>query len=120
MTTALAQYAKLEAIARYHDGSGDAPSEVVLSFGARTLILLGLDDQVVGHWPLASVRAKGRRGETPVRLVPDLVSAEWLELDDAEMVEALGTVCPDLYQSGPAFHLLRMQPVESGRQDLIL
>jgi len=96
LTTALEKYAKLEAVALYDDGSGAEPREVVLSFGARTLVMLSLDDQAVGHWPLASLRALGDPDAMPMELGPDLTGHARIVLDDAEMISAIRAVCPDL------------------------
>lgn len=95
--TALAQYAKLEAEARYFDGLSSHPREVVISFGERSLVIIGYDDVVIGHWPLASLRALGLRGDPTVQIVPQDDSDERLVLSDAEMIRAIGMVCPDLY-----------------------
>ena len=59
MTTALAGYEKLEAVARYFDGRSAQPVEVVLSFGGRSLVIVGLDDRAIAHWPLATLRSLG-------------------------------------------------------------
>ena len=98
MTTALDKYAKLEAEARYFDGHDARPRDVMLSFGARTLIINGFDDHAVGHWPLASLRALGASGDRTIQLVPDLVSDERIVLSDAEMVAAIKAVCPHLFE----------------------
>lgn len=95
--TALAKYAKLEAIARYFDGQSAAPREVVLSFGERSLTIMGMDEVVIAHWPLASLRAVGQRSASSVQLVPQHDSDERLVLSDRPMLEAIGEVCPDLY-----------------------
>jgi Zn-dependent protease with chaperone function len=95
--TALAKYAKLEAIARYFDGQSAAPREVVLSFGERALVIIGVDDVVIAHWPLASLRAVGPRGASSVQLVPQRDSDERLVLSDRIMLDAIGEVCPDLH-----------------------
>jgi Zn-dependent protease with chaperone function len=95
--TALAKYAKLEAIARYFDGQSAAPREVVLSFGERALVIIGVDDVVIAHWPLASLRAVGQRGASSVQLVPQRDSDERLVLSDRIMLDAIGEVCPDLH-----------------------
>lgn len=96
--TALAKYAKLEATARYFDGESAAPREVVLSFGERTLVIMAMDGTAIAHWPLASLRALGQRSATGVQLVPQIDSDERLVLSDAEMLAAIGEVCPDLYR----------------------
>ncbi|MEM9139112.1 MAG: M48 family metallopeptidase [Pseudomonadota bacterium] len=96
--TALDDYAKLEAEARYFDGQSAAPIEVILSFGERSLVIMGLDDRALAHWPLASLRALGDAGEKTVQLVPDPASDERVVLDDAEMIRAIKAVCRDLYE----------------------
>jgi Zn-dependent protease with chaperone function len=96
--TALAKYAKLEAIARYFDGESAVPREVVLSFGERSLVIMGMDEVVIAHWPLASLRAIGPRKSSSVQIVPELDSDERLVLSDRLMLDAIGEVCPDLYR----------------------
>jgi len=95
--TALAQYAKLEAEARYFDGESAQPLEVVLSFGKRSLIIMGYNDVPIAHWPLASLRAVGLRKDKAIQLVPHRDSNERLILSDPQMLTAIGKVCPDLY-----------------------
>ena len=100
--TALERYAKLEAVARYLDGVGSEAREVVLSFGERSLIIMGLDDRPIAHWPLASLRALGPPAEYPLELVPDPASHERVLLEDREMGAAIAEVCPDLHHLPPA------------------
>ncbi len=95
--TALERYAKLEAEARYFDGQSAEPRSVVVSFGERSLVIMGYDEVAVAHWPLASLRALGRKGETPAQLVPHGDSDERLVLTDADMLAAIAAVCPELY-----------------------
>lgn len=97
MSTALEKYAKLEALARYFDGQAAQPRDVVLGFGARTLIIIGFDDRAVSHWPLASLRALGSPGDETIQLVPDLNSDERLVLADPDMIAAVRAVCPHLF-----------------------
>lgn len=103
--TALDRYARLEAIGHYHDarisGERAAPREVVVSFGAHSLIIMGLDDQPIAHWPLASLRATGAPAASRLEVAPDQVGDERLVLEDREMREALNQVCPDLYRTPP-------------------
>ena len=95
--TALERYAKLEAVARYLDSVGSEAREVVLSFGERSLVIMGLDDRPIAHWPLASLRALGPPAEHPLELVPDPASQERVLLDDREMSAAIAEVCPGLH-----------------------
>lgn len=96
--TALAQYAKLEAIARYFDGESATPREVVVSFGERSLVIMGMDEVAIAHWPLASLRAIGPRRSSSVQIVPGHDSDERLVLTDRLMLDAIGEVCPELYR----------------------
>jgi Zn-dependent protease with chaperone function len=96
--TALAKYAKLEATARYFDGESAVPREVVVSFGERSLVIMALNDVALAHWPLASLRAVGARGDSSVQLVPSADSDERLVLSDPEMLAAIRQVCPGLYR----------------------
>jgi len=98
MSTALERYARLEAEGRYFDGRSAAPREVVVSFGRRSLVIMDLAGQPLAHWPLASLRALGRRGEMPVQIVPHGGSDERLLLLDPEMLAAIGEICPDLWR----------------------
>jgi beta-barrel assembly-enhancing protease len=95
--TALERYAKLEAVGRYLDGISPDAREVVVSFGARSLIIVGLDDRPIAHWPLASLRALGPPAKRPMELVPDRASDERLLLEDGEMSAAIAEVCPGLH-----------------------
>lgn len=92
--TALDKYAKLEAIARYRDGPTDRMREVVLSFGERTLMIVGLDDQPISHWPLVNVHRMSAPGDTMVLLAPFEGSTERIELGDPDMIEAIDTIVP--------------------------
>lgn len=96
--TALADYAKLESIARYFDGQSAQPVEVILSFGGRSLVIVGMDDRAIAHWPLATLRSLGDPSENVVQLVPDPASDERVVLEDREMIAAVSHVCPDLYR----------------------
>ncbi|MFQ5565285.1 MAG: M48 family metallopeptidase [Paracoccaceae bacterium] len=95
--TALAKYAKLEAEGRYFDGESALPRDVVLSFGERSLVIMGFNEEVLAHWPLASLRAVGLRRDSAVQLVPHRDSDERLVLSDRQMLAAIGEVCPGLY-----------------------
>ena len=95
--TALAKYAKLEAEARYFDGLSAQPRDVVICFGERSLVIMGFNDVVIAHWPLASLRAVGLRRDSAVQLMPQQGSDERLTLSDRRMLSAIGEVCPDLH-----------------------
>ncbi len=100
--TALERYAKLETVGRYLDGVSPEAREVVLSFGERSLIIMGLDGRPIAHWPLASLRALGPPAKRPMELVPDPASPDRLLLEDGEMSAAIAEVCPNLHPTPAA------------------
>ena len=95
--TALAQYITLEAEARYFNGESAQPRNVVISFRERSLVIMGFDEEVLAHWPLASLRALGLRGDSAMQLVPHPDSDERIVLSDRPMLKAIAKVCPGLY-----------------------
>ncbi len=89
--TALKQYERLEAIGLWRE-TGDAQRrEVVVSFGAATLVLSDKNDTPLAHWSLAAVRVLNKGG-MPVIYAPDTGQDETLEVDDPLMVEAIDKV----------------------------
>lgn len=93
--TALPQYDLLEAEGRYFDGEATTPREVIVKFGDASLMILDTHDMPVTHWPLATLRNVAR-GEGAMTLSPDRAGGERLVVDDATMIEALRSVCPEL------------------------
>ncbi|MEM7498103.1 MAG: M48 family metallopeptidase [Pseudomonadota bacterium] len=102
MKTALEEYARLEAPARYYDGRSPRVEPVVVGFGARTLVIYGKanadGDTALAHWPLASLKALGGRGSGEMTLSPSHDAEERVVLDDPLMMQAITKVCPDLYR----------------------
>ncbi len=94
--TALRKYARLEAPGRYFDGVAARPFQVMLSFGERTLVIMGYDGVAHVHWPLASLRAVSDRGDRALQIVPDLGSDERLVIEEPMMIRAIEAVCPEL------------------------
>ena len=94
--TALRKYARLEAPGRYFDGEAARPRQVMLSFGERSLVIMGFDGVAIVHWPLASLRAVSDRGDRSLQIVPDLASDERLVIEEPMMIRAIEAVCPGL------------------------
>lgn len=91
--TALEHYARLEAVARYGDSASAGTREVVVSFGERTLVVVGMDDLPIAHWPLATLDVQ-HQGDGSVEIAPFDGGTERLLLDDPEMIEAIDVVAP--------------------------
>ena len=97
-TTALEQYELLEAPGVYLDGETAQAHDVIVKFGAESLVFMALDETPLAHWPLATIRrlpeAPNHPGE--LRLIPNHGSLERLTLSDRDMIAAVEAVCPDL------------------------
>jgi hypothetical protein len=91
--TALEQYARLEAIARYRGETATSTREVVISFGERTLIIVGMDDIPIAHWPLASLDVE-HQDDGSLEIAAFEGGAERLFLSDPDMIEAIDVVAP--------------------------
>jgi hypothetical protein len=89
--TALPRYERLEAVGRWREAPGAPVREVVVSFGAASLVLSDAADVTLGHWALAGLRVLGRDGEgTRYAMTPD--GYETLAIADPEMVAAIDAV----------------------------
>lgn len=95
--TALSDYAKLEAEAIFHDAASGKVSEVVLSFGERSLIIMSLDDRPLAHWPLVTLHGRGAEPDGTTEIAPDRTAEDYITLTDNEMIAAIRAVCPNLY-----------------------
>ena len=90
--TALKKYQKLESPGLWRDAPQDQRRNVVVSFGAASLILSDpKTDLALSHWSLPALERRNP-GELPAIYAPGQDAAETLELDDADMIAALETV----------------------------
>ncbi len=96
--TALKEYERLEAIGLWRETEDAQRREVVVSFGAASLVLSDKNDMPLAHWSLAAVRVLSK-GELPVVYAPDTGDDETLEIDDPLMVEAIDKVRQSLHRS---------------------
>lgn len=90
--TALKKYLKLECPGLWRDAPQDQRRNVVVSFGAASLILSDpKTDLALSHWSLPAVERRNP-GDHPALYAPGPDAAETLELDDTDMIAALDTV----------------------------
>lgn len=90
--TALNKYQKLESPGLWRDTPQDQRRNVVVSFGAASLILSDpKTDLALSHWSLPALERRNP-GDLPAIYAPGHDAAESLELDDADMIAALETV----------------------------
>jgi len=89
--TALKKYERLEAIGLWRENVDAQLREVVVSFGAASLVLSDKNDMPLAHWSLAAVRVLNGT-EMPTVYAPDRSADETLEIDDTLMVDAISKV----------------------------
>lgn len=91
--TALAAYVRLECEGRFRPRPDAAPVSVLVKFGDASLMIMSFREEPITHWPLASLaRLAGPVGGR-LTLAPDAEAPERLEIDDTDMVAAIGAVC---------------------------
>ncbi len=98
--TALDRFELLEAPGLYLDGQTAQEREVIVKFGAESLVFMALDETPLAHWPLATLRRQPEAPNHPgeLRLIPDHGDLERLILTDRDMIAAIEEVCPDLHK----------------------
>lgn len=89
--TAIEKYARLEALGQWRESPDLPPREVVVSFENATLVLSDMDEKPLCHWAMAATSRLSLDGAKAV-YTPDTEGFEILEIDDAEMVEAIAQV----------------------------
>ena len=94
--TALAKYQRLECSGLWRPSAAAQKREVIVNLGEATLILADPKTAMaLAHWSLPSLE-RLNAGEVPALFTPgrleDGAPAETLELDDADMINALETV----------------------------
>lgn len=90
--TALRKYQRLECGGLWRETPHDQRREVLVRFGEATLVLSDpKSGTAISHWSLPAV-VRINRGEEPAVFAPGTEAAESLELDDPDMIAALGAV----------------------------
>lgn len=90
--TALLKYQRLECRGLWRAGTEAQRREVVVVLGDASLMLSDPRSGVaLSHWSLPAV-ARRNPGESPALYAPDTGGDETVEIDDADMIEALETV----------------------------
>ncbi len=109
--TALKKYERLESLGLWKESDVDQRVEVIVSFGAASLVLSDANGKPLAHWSLAAVRTLSQ-GDGPTLYSPDRNSSETLEIDDEQMVEAIQEVRKSIRRIGP--HPGRLRWILSG------
>lgn len=98
--TALSQYQRLESLGLWKESDTAQRREVIVSFGAASLVLSDANGKPLTHWSLAAVRTHNS-GELPTIFSPDRGSGEVLEIEDEAMVDAIAQVRKSIRRSSP-------------------
>jgi hypothetical protein len=112
--TALERYDRLEAVGQWREGPDADPREVIVSFGATTLVLRDLAERAVGHWALAGMQVYQQSSDATIySTAPD--GHETLRIYDPLMVAAISEVsrmrdAPPPSQNGPDKPAWRLHP----------
>ena len=90
--TALRKYQRLECGGLWRETPQDQRREVLVHFGDATLVLSDpKSGAALSHWSLPAIERINKGQEPPV-FAPGIEALESLELDDPDMIAALGTV----------------------------
>jgi len=90
--TALRKYQRLECGGLWRETPQDQRREVLVRFGDATLVLSDpKSGAAVSHWSLPAIE-RVNKGQEPAVFAPGTDALESLELDDPDMIAALGTV----------------------------
>ncbi|PCJ73400.1 MAG: hypothetical protein COA53_12630 [Rhodobacteraceae bacterium] len=89
--TAIDKYTRLEALGQWSESPDLPPREVVVSFENTTLVLSDMNENPLCHWAMAATSRLTLDGAKAV-YTPDTEGFETLEINDAEMVEAIAQV----------------------------
>jgi hypothetical protein len=100
IVTALRKYERLESLGLWRESETDQRREVIVSFGASTLVLSDSNSKPLTHWSLAAVRTLNP-GEVPTFYAPDKSSTETLEIEDAAMIDAIHQVRKSIRRTSP-------------------
>lgn len=104
--TAIEKYTRLEALGQWKESPDQPAHEVVVSFENETLVLSNVDEKPLCHWAMAATFRISLDGSKAV-YTPDTEGFETLEIDDAQMVEAIAQVSSATVIAAPRTPWLR-------------
>ena len=105
--TAWAKYERLEAPGLWRPAAGEQRREVIVSFGAASLVIADRNEVALAHWSLPALR-RVNPGAAPALYAPGREAGETLEIGDPTMVEAVETVRRALARDRPRAGRIRL------------
>jgi hypothetical protein len=104
--TAIEKYTRLEALGQWKESPDHTAREVVVSFENATLVLSDVKEKPLCHWAMAATFRISLDGSNAV-YTPDTEGFETLEINDAQMVDAIAQVSSAAVTEKPRTHWLR-------------
>lgn len=98
--TALKEFARLESLGLWKQSKDAQRQEVVVSFGASSLVLSDTNGNPLTHWSLAAITWQSKANKATVFGI-DAEGAETLEIEDETMVAAIEKVRRAVEKSRP-------------------
>ncbi|MBJ3762614.1 hypothetical protein ILP92_07640 [Maribius pontilimi] len=89
--TALKEYERLEASGLWRATPDAQRRDVLVSLGDATLAISDSAERPLAHWSLPAIE-RMNPGQMPAIFAPGIDATETLELDDAQMIDAIDTV----------------------------
>ncbi len=105
--TALARYQRLESGGIWRASAEAQRRDVIVSFGEATLVIADSAGRALSHWSLPAVE-RLNPGTRPALFAPDPAGGESVEIDDADMIEAIETIRKSVARSRPHPGRLRL------------
>ncbi|KMW60677.1 hypothetical protein AIOL_000841 [Candidatus Rhodobacter oscarellae] len=105
--TALNQYERLECPGVWRADAEDQRRDVYVSLGDATLVIYDGAERALAHWSLAALSCRNP-GKTPALYAPGEDAREELELDSAEMIDAIERVRSAIEKRRPRHGRLRL------------
>lgn len=105
--TVLAKYQRLECSGTWRAEEGAQRQNVYVSLGEASLIITDGSDTPLAHWSLPAVE-RDNPGVRPAIYRPGPDGGETLEIDDPDMIEAIGTVGRAVVRARPHPGRLRL------------
>ena len=98
--TALDRYERLESLGLWREDATAQRRDVLVSFGKASLVISDHAERALAHWSLAAV-VRLDTGDGPAIYAPGPGASERLEIDDAQMIEAVDAVVSAVARATP-------------------
>ncbi len=105
--TALNAYIRLESTGLWREAPGAQRRDVYVFLGDASLVVANKAETALSHWSLPAIE-RLNPGEVPALYAPGIDAGETLEIDDADMIEAIERVRAAVHARDPKPGRLRL------------